>query len=94
MIGFGLGLTIYGPVAIFGVVAMETAPNNLAGTAHAVAGLFANGKKLRGMVPLLQFFQRKITVTSLALTCPLFPFRNGVYSQKNLFFQRSKYFPF
>ena len=23
---------------------METAPNNLAGTAHAVAGLFANGE--------------------------------------------------
>ena len=44
IIGFGLGLTIYGPVAIFGVVAMEAAPNSLAGTAHAVAGLFANGK--------------------------------------------------
>ena len=43
-VGFGLGLTIYGPIAIFGVVAMETAPNNLAGTAHAIACLFANGK--------------------------------------------------
>ena len=28
---------------MFGVVAMETAPDHLAGAAHAVVGLFANG---------------------------------------------------
>ena len=43
-IGFILGAGFYGPIAIYGVVASESAPDNLSGTSHAVVALAANGK--------------------------------------------------
>lgn len=43
LIGFGLGLTIYGPISIYGVTAIECAPSEMAGTSHAFASLFATG---------------------------------------------------
>ena len=61
-ISFGLGLTIYGPVAIFGVVAMETAPHGIAGTAHAVAGLFANGKELDFRHQLFTYINSHVSI--------------------------------
>uniref|UniRef100_A0A2L2Y3K3 Glucose-6-phosphate translocase n=1 Tax=Parasteatoda tepidariorum TaxID=114398 RepID=A0A2L2Y3K3_PARTP len=41
-IGFLLGAGFYGPIAIYGVVASESAPDNLSGTSHAVVALAAN----------------------------------------------------
>ena len=41
-IGFVLGAGFYGPIAIYGVVASESAPDNLSGTSHAVVALAAN----------------------------------------------------
>lgn len=44
LIGFLLGASLYGPIAIFGVVATEAAPVALSGTAHAIVALAANSK--------------------------------------------------
>ncbi|XP_035224284.1 glucose-6-phosphate exchanger SLC37A4-like [Stegodyphus dumicola] len=41
-IGFVLGAGFYGPIAIYGVVASECAPDHLSGTSHAVVALAAN----------------------------------------------------
>ncbi|RWS02953.1 glucose-6-phosphate translocase-like protein [Dinothrombium tinctorium] len=41
-VGFLLGACLYGPIAIFGVVASESVPINLSGTAHAMVALAAN----------------------------------------------------
>jgi len=43
IIGFVLGACLYGPIAIFGVVASESAPQHLSGTSHAIVALAANG---------------------------------------------------
>lgn len=45
LIGFVLGASLYGPIAIFGVVASESAPIHLSGSAHAIVALAANGIK-------------------------------------------------
>ncbi len=39
-----LGFALYGPIAMYSVMAMEAAPSHMAGTAHATVGLAANGK--------------------------------------------------
>lgn len=44
ILGFILGLTFYGPIIIFGMVATEAVPTNLSGTSHAIVALAANGK--------------------------------------------------
>lgn len=41
-LGLFLGACLYGPIAIFGVVATESAPAHLSGTSHAVAALAAS----------------------------------------------------
>lgn len=41
-IGSVLGACLYGPIAIYGVVATESAPSHLSGTAHAIVALAAN----------------------------------------------------
>ena len=43
-VGFMLGASLYGPIAIFGVVATEAAPVALSGTAHAIVALAANSE--------------------------------------------------
>lgn len=43
-LGFILGCSLYGPIAIFGVMATEAAPGHLSGTSHAIVALAANGK--------------------------------------------------
>ncbi|XP_052801322.1 glucose-6-phosphate exchanger SLC37A4-like [Mya arenaria] len=49
LIGFGMGITLYGPISILGLTAMECAPTHMAGTAHAVSCLFANfGQTMAG----------------------------------------------
>ncbi|GFY69174.1 glucose-6-phosphate exchanger SLC37A4 [Trichonephila inaurata madagascariensis] len=40
--GFVLGTTLYGPITVFGIVASESAPAHLSGSAHAVASLAGN----------------------------------------------------
>lgn len=44
MLGVVFGFSSYGPIALFGVIANESAPPNLCGTSHAIVGLMANGK--------------------------------------------------
>lgn len=39
------GLSSYGPIALFGVIASECAPSNFCGTSHAVVALMANGEQ-------------------------------------------------
>ncbi|XP_015783348.1 glucose-6-phosphate exchanger SLC37A4 [Tetranychus urticae] len=41
-IGFVLGACLYGPIALFGILATESAPLHLSGTAHAIVALSAN----------------------------------------------------
>lgn len=36
------GFSSYGPIALFGVIASESAPSNFCGTSHAVVALMAN----------------------------------------------------
>lgn len=45
MLGALFGFSSYGPIALFGVIANESAPPNLCGTSHAIVGLMANGKR-------------------------------------------------
>lgn len=42
-LGFILGCALYGPIAIFGVMASTAAPTHLSGTSHAIVALAANG---------------------------------------------------
>lgn len=44
VLGAVFGFSSYGPIALFGVIANESAPPNLCGTSHAIVGLMANGK--------------------------------------------------
>lgn len=46
MLGAVFGFSSYGPIALFGVIANESAPPNLCGTSHAIVGLMANGKSV------------------------------------------------
>ncbi|XP_029965009.1 glucose-6-phosphate exchanger SLC37A4a [Salarias fasciatus] len=41
-LGAVFGFSSYGPIALFGVIANESAPSNYCGTSHAIAGLMAN----------------------------------------------------
>ncbi|MEQ2296471.1 hypothetical protein AMECASPLE_025188 [Ameca splendens] len=36
------GFSSYGPIALYGVIASESAPSNFCGTSHAVVALMAN----------------------------------------------------
>ena len=44
IVAFLFGFGIYGPIAVYGVMAIESAPAHLSGTSHAIVGLFANSK--------------------------------------------------
>lgn len=41
-LGFVLGACLYGPIALFGILASESSPPHLSGTAHAMVALAAN----------------------------------------------------
>lgn len=41
-LGFVLGACLYGPIALFGILATESSPPHLSGTAHAIVALAAN----------------------------------------------------
>ncbi|XP_010007115.1 PREDICTED: glucose-6-phosphate translocase isoform X1 [Chaetura pelagica] len=41
-LGAVFGFSSYGPIALFGVIANESAPTNLCGTSHAIVALMAN----------------------------------------------------
>ena len=43
VIGLCLGFGVYGCTAVLGIVAMESTVDRLAGTAHSIASLTANG---------------------------------------------------
>ncbi|XP_027204949.2 glucose-6-phosphate exchanger SLC37A4-like [Dermatophagoides pteronyssinus] len=42
ILGFILGIALYGPIIIFGMVATEAVPKSLSGTSHAIVALAAN----------------------------------------------------
>ncbi|CAG5876063.1 unnamed protein product [Menidia menidia] len=42
LLGAVFGFSSYGPIALFGVIASESAPSNFCGTSHAVVALMAN----------------------------------------------------
>ena len=44
IIAFTLGFGLYGPVSLYGVMAVEAAPTHLSGTSHAICALAANGE--------------------------------------------------
>ncbi|XP_033751908.1 glucose-6-phosphate exchanger SLC37A4-like [Pecten maximus] len=52
VMGFCAGFGVYGPVAIFGVIALESGPENKAGTLHAIFGLFSNAGVFISGLPL------------------------------------------
>ncbi|MEQ2160449.1 hypothetical protein GOODEAATRI_033832, partial [Goodea atripinnis] len=41
-LGAMFGFSSYGPIALYGVIASESAPSNFCGTSHAVVALMAN----------------------------------------------------
>lgn len=43
-LGAAFGFSSYGPIALFGVIANESAPSNYCGTSHAIVALMANSK--------------------------------------------------
>ena len=43
-LGAAFGFSSYGPIALFGVIANESAPFNYCGTSHAIVALMANSK--------------------------------------------------
>ncbi len=45
-LGVVFGFSSYGPIALFGVLANESAPSNYCGTSHAIVALMANGDHL------------------------------------------------
>ncbi|KAI4903618.1 hypothetical protein NFI96_030679 [Prochilodus magdalenae] len=49
-LGAAFGFSSYGPIALFGVIANESAPSNYCGTSHAIVALMANvGAFLAGL---------------------------------------------
>ncbi|KAK0135382.1 Glucose-6-phosphate exchanger SLC37A4 [Merluccius polli] len=42
ILGAAFGFSSYGPIALFGVIANESAPSNYCGTSHAIVALMAN----------------------------------------------------
>ena len=54
-IGFVLGICLYGPIALFGILATESAPPHLSGTAHAIVALSANGNEFN-----FKYYYRKM----------------------------------
>ncbi|XP_051973565.1 glucose-6-phosphate exchanger SLC37A4b [Xyrauchen texanus] len=42
ILGAAFGFSSYGPIALFGVIASESAPSNFCGTSHAIVALMAN----------------------------------------------------
>lgn len=44
ILGVIFGFSSYGPIALFGVIANESAPSNFCGTSHAIVALSANSK--------------------------------------------------
>lgn len=50
VLGAVFGFSSYGPIALFGVIANESAPPNLCGTSHATVGLMANGKSFTALL--------------------------------------------
>ena len=44
MVGFILGGGLYGPTALYGIMAVEAAPAHLSGTSHAIVSMASSGK--------------------------------------------------
>ena len=73
--GFVFGFGIYGPIAVYGVMAIESAPSHLSGTSHATVALAANSKYLDTVVTnknlMISIFQRcqYSTVLKIPILC-------------------------
>jgi len=45
LVGFIIGFGVYGPVSLYGVMAIEAAPTHLSGTSHAIVSFACNSKQ-------------------------------------------------
>ncbi|XP_076875391.1 glucose-6-phosphate exchanger SLC37A4b isoform X2 [Brachyhypopomus gauderio] len=50
-LGAAFGFSSYGPIALFGVIANESAPSNYCGTSHAIVALMANALVMKDSEP-------------------------------------------
>jgi len=57
LIGFMIGFSVYGPVSLYGVMAIEAAPTHLSGTSHAIVALACNSK-LTNFVSVFDMYRR------------------------------------
>ncbi|KAG8192194.1 hypothetical protein JTE90_009957 [Oedothorax gibbosus] len=87
-IGFLMGAGFYGPIAIYGVVANESAPDNLSGTSHAVVALAANVGAIVSGLPfsyIAKYYSWSsvfflLEITSAVTLVIMFLFRNLKYN--------------
>lgn len=71
VLGAVFGFSSYGPIALFGVIANESAPPNLCGTSHAIVGLMANGKSFTALLgPIRGRMPPSLTLTCGSLLLP------------------------
>lgn len=73
-VGALMGCSIYGPISLYGVMAMESAPVHLSGTSHAMAALAANGRSTPDLRPecvIFMSFEGVISMTSSSTLCLL-----------------------
>lgn len=49
-LGAIFGFSSYGPIALFGVIANESAPSSYCGTSHAIVSLLANSESTRSVL--------------------------------------------
>jgi len=71
-IGFGLGVFLFASIAIFGIVASESYPAHLSGTAHAIVALSANVGAILSGLPcsyLAQVYGWRTIFILLQYTC-------------------------
>lgn len=73
-LGAVMGFCSYGPIAIFGVVANECVPSTIAGTAYAIASIFANSGAVLAGLPFNilashMFYSGAFLVLEIMLVC-------------------------
>lgn len=84
-VGFLLGASLYGPIAIFGVVATEAAPVALSGTAHAIVALAANSQYFLSLETSFLFDSRLVYSrshrigTSVCICCQVLFLVNRIF---------------
>lgn len=71
-LGAAFGFCSYGPIALFGVIANESAPSNYCGTSHAIVALMANSELIISESPYCKSDLHMKTVRNLQLCSDTF----------------------